>query len=143
MSPNRWEDAPSPPLPCCYSKQGGIQRFRPIMGKTRTTRIESIAPLQGGMVAGLWEDELCIISADNRSWGDSNTVVELWCRSKNGHSALVLVNGMRPYIEISPKKGGREGSQTDIQDVLNLSSVTEILPPVIKWTSRERNHIGE
>ena len=111
------------------------------MRKTRTTRIESIAPLQGGMVAGLWEDELCIISADNRSWGDSNTVVELWCRSKNGHSALVLVNGMRPYIEISPKEGGREGSQTDLQDVLNLSSVTEILPPVIKWTSRgEKPH---
>ena len=93
------------------------------------------------MVAGIWEDELCIISTDNRSWGDSNTVVEMWCRSKNGHSVLVLVNGMQPYIEISPKEGGREGSQTDIQDVLNLSTVTEILPPVTKWTSRgEKPH---
>ena len=29
------------------------------------------------------------------------TVIELWCRSKSGHSVLLLVNGLNPYIEIS------------------------------------------
>ena len=132
---------PLPAAAISLLKQGGIQRFRPIMGKTRTTRIESIAPLQGGMVAGLWEDELCIISADNRSWGDSTLLLSCGADRKTDTQHLFSSMGMRPYIEISPMKGGREGSQTDIQDVLNLSSVTEILPPVIKWTSRgEKPH---
>ena len=54
-----------------------------------------------------WQDELCIISGDNRSWEEQDipkTVIELWCRSKNGHSVLLLVNGLRPYLEIfNPK----------------------------------------
>ena len=51
----------------------------------------------------MWEEEMCIISGDNRSWQDDNspkTVIELWCRAKSGHSVLVLVNGLRPYLEI-------------------------------------------
>ncbi|MAV60240.1 MAG: hypothetical protein CND89_01560 [Marine Group II euryarchaeote MED-G38] len=51
----------------------------------------------------LWEEEMCIISGDNRSWQDEETpktVIELWCRAKSGHSVLVLVNGLRPYMEI-------------------------------------------
>ena len=50
-----------------------------------------------------WQEELCIISGDNRSWEQNNiskTVIELWCRSKSGHSVLLLVNGLRPYLEI-------------------------------------------
>ena len=50
-----------------------------------------------------WQEELCIISGDNRSWEQNNiskTVIELWCRSKTGHSVLLLVNGLRPYLEI-------------------------------------------
>jgi DNA polymerase I len=51
----------------------------------------------------MWEEEMCIISGDNRSWKNDNspkTVIELWCRAKSGHSVLVLVNGLRPYLEI-------------------------------------------
>ena len=51
----------------------------------------------------MWEEEMCIISGDNRSWQHDNlpkTVIELWCRAKYGHSVLVLVNGLRPYLEI-------------------------------------------
>ncbi len=88
------------------------------------------------MSEGLWRDDLCIVAADNRSWGDSNTVVELWCRSQRGHSVLLLVNGLRPYIEISPREGGCSGTDEDIRNVLSLSSVTEICPPVTKWSSK-------
>ncbi len=55
----------------------------------------------------MWEGEMCIISGDNRSWQHDNlpkTVIELWCRAKNGHSVLVLVNGLRPYLEIFDPK---------------------------------------
>ena len=84
----------------------------------------------------MWSDDLCIVSGDNRSWGDSNTVVELWCRSKQGHSTLLLVNGMRPYIEISPKDKGCSGTEEEIKEVLAISTVTDIRPPVMKWTSQ-------
>jgi len=88
------------------------------------------------MGSAIWTDDLCIVSGDNRSWGDSNTVVELWCRSKQGHSTLLLVNGMRPYIEISPKDNGCSGTQEEIKQVLEISTVIDIQPPVIKWTSQ-------
>ena len=93
------------------------------------------------MAARAWEEDLCIISADNRSWGESNTVVELWCRSKEGHSVVVLVNGMRPYIEISPKDGGSAGTEAEIQELLHLPEIMEIQPPVTKWApSGEKPH---
>ena len=49
-----------------------------------------------------FEEEVCIVSGDNRAWSEEpKTVVELWCRSKEGYSVLLLVNGLRPYVEIS------------------------------------------
>jgi len=50
-----------------------------------------------------WRDEACIISGVIKiGQSDSKkTVIELWCRSKSGHSILLLVNGFQPYIEIS------------------------------------------
>ena len=71
----------------------------------------------------IWEDELCIVSGDNRAWQDgqnSNTVIELWCRSKFGHSVLLLVNGLRPYIEISDPKT----DEINDSPSLTLSSVS-------------------
>ena len=51
-----------------------------------------------------WNDDVCIVSGDNRAWQDGDnpkTAIELWCRSRSGHSVLVIVNGLRPYLEIS------------------------------------------
>ncbi|MBU38207.1 MAG: hypothetical protein CMA59_01635, partial [Euryarchaeota archaeon] len=51
-----------------------------------------------------WNEDVCIVSGDNRAWQDedeSKTVIELWCRTRAGHSALLLVNGLKPYVEIS------------------------------------------
>ena len=50
-----------------------------------------------------WRDEACIISGSSRDWPHDaqKTSIELWCRSKSGHSILLLVNGFKPYIEIS------------------------------------------
>ena len=50
-----------------------------------------------------WRDEACIISGSSRDWphNSQKTSIELWCRSKSGHSILLLVNGFKPYIEIS------------------------------------------
>tara|TARA_B100000131_G_scaffold323238_1_gene380793 strand:- start:315 stop:2960 length:2646 start_codon:yes stop_codon:yes gene_type:complete len=51
-----------------------------------------------------WEEKMCIVAGDNRAWKDSDghkTAIELWCRSKAGHSTLLIVNGLRPFVEIS------------------------------------------
>ena len=58
-----------------------------------------------------WDEEVCIVSGDNRAWpNEPKTVIELWCRSKAGHSTLLLVNGLRPYVEISdPKSDSSSG----------------------------------
>ena len=51
-----------------------------------------------------WNEDVCIVSGDNRAWqdgGEPKTVIELWCRSRSGHSTLLLVNGLKPYVEIS------------------------------------------
>ena len=50
-----------------------------------------------------WSEEACIISGDNRPVPGNvdRTTIELWCRAKSGHSVLLLVHGINPYIEIS------------------------------------------
>ena len=69
-----------------------------------------------------WDEEVCIVSGDNRAWpGEPKTVIELWCRSKAGHSAMLLVNGLRPYVEISDPKS--DGGPEDPEFLGNASSV--------------------
>ena len=72
-----------------------------------------------------WEEDACIVSGDNRAWqyeGESRTVIELWCRSKAGHSTLLLVNGLRPYVEISDTRTGEQSAKAP----LPLDSVSAI-----------------
>ena len=72
-----------------------------------------------------WEEEMCIVSGDNRAWqheGEPRTVIELWCRSKRGHSLLLLVNGLSPYVEISDPRT----NETNKQPSLSLDSVSTI-----------------
>mgnify|MGYP001163975398 CR=1 FL=1 len=74
-----------------------------------------------------WEEDTCIVSGDNRAWqqGDEpRTVIELWCRSRAGHSTLLLVNGLRPYVEISDPKS--DGSPEDPEFLGNVSSVRDV-----------------
>ncbi|MDP6661596.1 MAG: DNA polymerase domain-containing protein [Candidatus Thalassarchaeaceae archaeon] len=72
-----------------------------------------------------WEEDTCIVSGDNRAWPDEpRTVIELWCRSRAGHSTLLLVNGLRPYVEISDPKS--DGSPEDPELLGNVSSVRDV-----------------
>ena len=69
-----------------------------------------------------WGEEVCIVSGDNRAWPEEpKTVIELWCRSRSGHSSMLLVNGLRPYVEISDPKS--EGSSDEPESLRNASSV--------------------
>ena len=69
-----------------------------------------------------WEEEVCIVSGDNRAWPEEpKTVIELWCRSRSGHSSMLLVNGLRPYVEISDTKS--EGSSNEPESLSKVSSV--------------------
>ena len=74
-----------------------------------------------------WDDEVCSVSGDNRAWqqGDQpRTVIELWCRSRAGHSTLLLVNGLRPYVEISDPKS--DGGKGDPEFLGNVSSTRDV-----------------
>ena len=69
-----------------------------------------------------WDEEVCIVSGDNRAWPyEPKTVIELWCRSKAGHSVMLLVNGLRPYVEISDPRS--DGSPEDPEFLGNAASV--------------------
>ncbi len=74
-----------------------------------------------------WTEEACIISGENRAWfGDvGKTAIELWCRSKSGHSVLLLVNGLSPYIEISDPRTNSDSTypSLSLDSVSNDSSV--------------------
>ena len=84
------------------------------------------------------EEEACIVAASYQSFG-SKTVVELWLRAREGHSTLLLVHGLRPFLEIAVR-----GSSTDLPDdinerlekVRNVKDVTLIHDPVDKWTDK-------
>ena len=75
-----------------------------------------------------WRDEACIISGRHQEWqSDSKkTVIELWCRSKSGHSILLLVNGFQPYIEISDPmtNSDSKSSKLSLDEVTNDSNVS-------------------
>ncbi len=74
-----------------------------------------------------WEEDTCIVAGDNRAWqqGDeSGTVIELWCRSRAGHSTLLLVNGLRPYVEISDPKS--DGGPEDPEFLGNVAAVRDV-----------------
>ena len=82
----------------------------------------------GYLISGLgvtleWSDEACIISGDNLALPGniSKTAVELWCRSKLGHSVLLLVHGFNPYIEISDPRTNSNSTSPS----LSLESVSE------------------
>ena len=82
------------------------------------------------------EEEACIVAASYQGFG-SQTVVELWLRAREGHSTLLLVHGLRPFLEIAVI--GKTGDlPTDIEErlekVRKVKDVTLIHSPVDKWT---------
>ena len=83
------------------------------------------------------EEEACIVAASYQSFG-SGTVVELWLRAREGHSTLLLVHGLRPFLEIAVR-GNSTNLPNDIDErlekVRNVKDVTLIHDPVDKWTN--------
>ena len=82
--------------------------------------------------------ESCVVKGsyimDSPSRND--TVIELWCRAKEGHSVLLLVTGMNPWLEISIP--GRPSTNNEIENLLEqvslIKGVTKIHDSVDKWT---------
>ena len=93
-----------------------------------------------------WKEEACIISGDNRALPGNvgKTAIELWCRSKSGHSVLLLVHGLNPYIEISDPKTNSNSTSPS----LSLESISEdwrvVGPPLLLgnklYKGEERPH---
>ena len=85
-----------------------------------------------------WEEEMCIISGDNRAVEGKphRTTVELWCRTRAGHSVTLLVEGLRPYMVVAlpgrPKPASEATSGLDF--LKGMDEVVAITPLGDKWT---------
>jgi len=86
----------------------------------------------GSMVA----EEGCIVAGSYQSMG-RETVVELWLRAREGHSTLLLVHGLRPFLEIAVP-GRADTVPNDLEQrleaVRGMRDVTLLHEPVEKWT---------
>ena len=85
-----------------------------------------------------WGGEVCIVSGSYQSVASTppRTVVELWCRAREGHSVLLLVDGLRPFLEIAPtgKAAVNQNLEDNLESVRVLDNVVSIADPVNKWT---------
>jgi len=73
--------------------------------------------------------------------GDSPvTTIELWVRTRGGHSAVVLVDGLRPWVEISVPGICEDPNSLPadlahrLERVLAHDEVTRLHEPELKWT---------
>ncbi|MCH1592332.1 MAG: hypothetical protein L7R66_04995 [Candidatus Thalassarchaeaceae archaeon] len=90
-----------------------------------------------------WEERMCIVSGSYQSMDTKppRTTVELWCRSQAGHSAVLLVNGLRPYFDIALPGEPRPNEIVNLDDVLDIPEVVDIDSPEVKWTTNgEKRH---
>ena len=73
--------------------------------------------------------------------GDSPaTTIELWVRTRDGHSAVILVDGLRPWMEISVPGICEDPNSLPadlehrLERVLEHDEVTRLHEPELKWT---------
>jgi len=85
-----------------------------------------------------WEEEMCIISGDNRAVEGKphRTTVELWCRTRTGHSVTLLVEGLRPYMVVALPGRPRPASEatSGLDFLKGMDEVVAITPLGDKWT---------
>jgi len=85
-----------------------------------------------------WEEEMCIISGDNRAVEGKphRTTVELWCRTRTGHSVTLLVEGLRPYVVVALPGRPRPASEatSGLDFLKGMDEVVAITPLGDKWT---------
>ena len=85
-----------------------------------------------------WEEEMCIVSGSYQS-GEGRphrTTVELWCRTRSGHSVTLLVNGLRPYVVIALPGKPRPASEADsaLDYLRGMDWAVDVTPLGDKWT---------
>ena len=85
-----------------------------------------------------WEEEMCIVSGSYQSVDGrpQRTIVELWCRSRSGHSVTLLVEGLRPYMVVAQPGRPQPASQAEsgLDFLRGMDEVVEITPIGDKWT---------
>ena len=85
-----------------------------------------------------WEEEMCIVAGSYQSneGKTHKTTVELWCRSKSGHSVTLLVEGLRPYLVVAQPGRPQPTSEADsMLEFLNSKDwAVNVTPIGNKWT---------
>ena len=85
-----------------------------------------------------WEEEMCIVSGSYQSLEGKpyRTIVELWCRTRSGHSVTLLVEGLRPYMVVAqpgrPQPASEAASGLDF--LRDMAEVVDVTPIGDKWT---------
>ena len=85
-----------------------------------------------------WEEEMCIVAGSYQSneGKTHKTTVELWCRSKSGHSVTLLVEGLRPYLVVA--QPGRPQPASEAEPMLGFLNskdwAVNVTPIGNKWT---------
>ena len=85
-----------------------------------------------------WEEEMCIVSGSYQSLEGKpyRTIVELWCRTRSGHSVTLLVEGLRPYMVVAqpgrPQPASEAASGLDF--LCDMAEVVDVTPIGDKWT---------
>ena len=85
-----------------------------------------------------WEEEMCIVAGSYQSneGKTHKTTVELWCRSKSGHSVTLLVEGLRPYLVVA--QPGRPQPPSEAEPMLEFLNskdwAVNVTPIGNKWT---------
>jgi len=85
-----------------------------------------------------WEEEMCIVAGSYQSneGKTHKTTVELWCRSKSGHSVTLLVEGLRPYLVVAQPGRPQPASEAEpMLEFLNSKDwAVNVTPIGKKWT---------
>lgn len=85
-----------------------------------------------------WEEEMCIVAGSYQSneGKTHKTTVELWCRSKSGHSVTLLVEGLRPYLVVAQPGRPQPASEAEpMLEFLNSKDwAVNVTPIGNKWT---------
>ena len=95
-----------------------------------------------------WNVDCAVVNTRYQSNNDDNsTTIELWSRTKCGHSLLLLVQGKRPFMEITlPGVIEKEEKLPDdigerLERISKDPDVIEIQGPEIKWTDLGEKYV--
>ena len=87
-----------------------------------------------------WSGRVCVVDTSYQIQKNGGTIVELFARSKEGHSLTILVNGLRPYVVISaPDTPSASILEARLSKVRADERVVTVHEPRTLWSENGEN----